>query len=1019
MATTIEELQVLITSETGDLRRELGRVRRELGDMDNAVSKSTNAMKKAFAGVAAALATLGIVKYVKDAIMATSALENAFMGLQSIVEGQGRSFARAKGFINEYIADGLVPLTNAVTAYKNLAARGYSDEQIEITMNRLKDAASFGRQASYSLGDAITTATEGLKNENSILVDNAGVTKNVAKMWDDYAKSIGTTANNLTKQQKIQAEVSGIMEETKFQVGDAALYADTFAGRLAYLNKTLSDIQGNIGAAFMPVANAVIPILQRLAEWVLKVTAYFKYFMQAFFGVSKSTGSTKVSMDSGTESQVDFGNAAADAGKKATGAGKATEAAAKKAKGALLGFDEINQLTMSEPTGSSGGSGGGGSGGGGSGGGGGGGGIDIVDDYMSDEMDTETIPQNIQDLVDRIKGSFEDLKSFMGDFGGKFGDAFSGLSEAIQPLRDAVEPIKQSFLAIGRSFLQLIDEYIKPLAGYLLFDFIPSIVTGIVRDFAPVLADVSIWGMDLAARALQTSVEMMVSQLNDVLLPSLEAIKTAFLEASTSIATSLQSLLDGTIKPLVEFLLLEFLLPVGDTLLRTLVPIFTDTLVFAIDLTAKSFQNFAERMNELTSSTILPALQTITDAFLNFVPSVGQSLQTLLDGTIKPFADYLINDFALPIADELLAVFVPIFADTIAAAFEVMAETFDWAANLMNDVYKSVIKPTFDLVKKIVLDTLKIIEDTWDKYGKDHLKSLKDLFENVRDLFQTLWDKVLKPIVEPFIKKLTELWDNHIKGLVKQIGELVSKLVSAATEIFNKFVSPIIKFLVEALAPGFVQSFNLIMDVVMTVIGVISDLIASYMKVLGGLLDFVKGVFTGDWRTAWQGISDIFGGIIGGISSIFRGVINILIDLINSFMSGAFNGINTVIRSAANVANAIPGVNINVGTISAPRIPKLARGGIVDGATNMGNYIAGEAGKEMVIPLENTPFIDKLASALGTAVMAAMTMSQSQSSNANQGDLIINLDGTALGRILSPYMARETQRIGGAIIQPI
>ena len=49
------------------------------------------------------------------------------------------------------------------------------------------------------------------------------LTKNVSKMWDDYAKSIGTTANNLTKQQKIQAEVLGHYGETRFQrPGDAA-----------------------------------------------------------------------------------------------------------------------------------------------------------------------------------------------------------------------------------------------------------------------------------------------------------------------------------------------------------------------------------------------------------------------------------------------------------------------------------------------------------------------------------------------------------------------------------------------------------------------------------------------------------------------------------------------------------------------------------------------------------------------------------------------------------------------------
>lgn len=54
-------------------------------------------------------------------------------------------------------------------------------------MNRFKDSAAFGRQSSLSLGEAVKSATEGIKNENSILVDNAGVTKNVSMMWEEYA----------------------------------------------------------------------------------------------------------------------------------------------------------------------------------------------------------------------------------------------------------------------------------------------------------------------------------------------------------------------------------------------------------------------------------------------------------------------------------------------------------------------------------------------------------------------------------------------------------------------------------------------------------------------------------------------------------------------------------------------------------------------------------------------------------------------------------------------------------------
>lgn len=120
--------------------------------------------------------TIGIstVKdFTKVSLDAAKMSQSAWTGLNSIIDGQGRSFQQAEKFIDGYISDGLVPLNNAVGAYKNLALRGYDTSQIEQLMGALKDSASFSRQASYSMGDAIETATEGLKNENSVVVDNA------------------------------------------------------------------------------------------------------------------------------------------------------------------------------------------------------------------------------------------------------------------------------------------------------------------------------------------------------------------------------------------------------------------------------------------------------------------------------------------------------------------------------------------------------------------------------------------------------------------------------------------------------------------------------------------------------------------------------------------------------------------------------------------------------------------------------------------------------------------------------
>lgn len=198
--------------------------------------------------------------------------ENALVGLKSIAEGTGRDFNQAKKFIQDFTSDGLVTASEAATSLKSLFQRGFSMEQSIVILERFKDAASFGRQSTLALGEAIQGAAEGLKNENSMLVDNAGITKNVAKMWDEYAKSIGVKTNNLTMAQKREAEYQGILKETKFQVGDAIKYADGYAGAQARQQAAALQLQQTLGTALLPtmtkLTQAMSDILVPIKDWV-------------------------------------------------------------------------------------------------------------------------------------------------------------------------------------------------------------------------------------------------------------------------------------------------------------------------------------------------------------------------------------------------------------------------------------------------------------------------------------------------------------------------------------------------------------------------------------------------------------------------------------------------------------------------------------------------------------------------------------------------------------------------------
>lgn len=347
---TVEELQVLITANTKDFNAKIDEANKRLGSLEQQATRTGAGVGKLFTGIktTAAVAVIReVVSEVKKLTDAYAENEAAQMGLSSILTAQGKDLNAAKAWLKSYTKDGLIPMMDAYTAYKRLAAAGYSDEQTQSILTNLKDSAAFNRQGSMTMGEAIKSAAEGIKNENSILVDNAGVTKNLSVIWDEYAASIGKTAATLTDAEKRIATTQGIMRETAFQTGDAAKYANTLAGAQAALKAQTKMLSSALGSMFAPALQQCIPQVTALLERLTALAEKAGQVMAILFGTSSATSRTSSNTAKLANSTQQVSTNLGSAAKKA-----------KDYKNALLGIDEINRLGTPD-TGSDSGSGGG------------------------------------------------------------------------------------------------------------------------------------------------------------------------------------------------------------------------------------------------------------------------------------------------------------------------------------------------------------------------------------------------------------------------------------------------------------------------------------------------------------------------------------------------------------------------------------------------------------------------------------------------------------------------------------
>ena len=244
---------------------------KKMGAADNKAKSFSQTLKDgsmqlAALGAAATLALNGIIQKLNTAVDAAVKQQNALMGLSSIARSFGEDVNAATQAARDLSADGLMPLGDAAASLKNLLAAGFNLPQAIKLMERFKDTAAFGRQGSLEFGQSIVGATEGIKNGNSILVDNAGVTKNLSIMLQEAGYSAQDLMKASTDTGVRMAIFNGILKESNPMLGDAARLADSFGGAQARMNTQITQANVALGEALQPILAKVMSALSPLID---------------------------------------------------------------------------------------------------------------------------------------------------------------------------------------------------------------------------------------------------------------------------------------------------------------------------------------------------------------------------------------------------------------------------------------------------------------------------------------------------------------------------------------------------------------------------------------------------------------------------------------------------------------------------------------------------------------------------------------------------------------------------------
>lgn len=143
---------------------------------------------------------------------------------------------------------------------------------------------------------------------------------------------------------------------------------------------------------------------------------------------------------------------------------------------------------------------------------------------------------------------------------------------------------------------------------------------------------------------------------------------------------------------------------------------------------------------------------------------------------------------------------------------------------------------------------------------------------------------------EPFREFVNNLFSSIASFVTGTLLPQLQGIGAKLSALWTGVIVPFATWIGSVLAPVFTFVFTYIGSIISTFVSAVGSYISSLLTVFGGIIDFVTGVFTGNWDLAWQGVKEIFSGIFEGIYDIAAVPINAIIDLINS----AIAGINTL-----------------------------------------------------------------------------------------------------------------------------
>lgn len=1030
----------------------VGQIALELGiDSSQIVNQLTGASNKAakqatsiFSGmgkkIAAGLSIAAFTKFTKDCLEVGSNITE----VQNVVD---TAFKGLSGSADEWASNAMTNFgLSELSAKKYMGVFGQMNDAMGITGKTALDMAEnvtglTGDVASfYNLGtnEAYTKLKSIWTGETETLKD-LGVVMTQTNL-DTYAlnNGFGKTTAKMTEQEKVMLRYQYVTSALSNATGDFVKTQDSWANQTRILSLRFEQLKASLGKGFIALFTPILRGLNTVLAGLQKVADGFATFTQMLTGADISSSASSI---------TGLGDIASDTADNVSGIGDAASSTAKQIEKSLAGFDQIEKL--SEPTDSSSSSGGGTSSGG----------LGIDTGVTSE---TTNVSSAISDMASKVKKALEPLKSISFD---NLITSLDNLKESAKPLTEklfsglewawtnifvplatwTIEDALPAFLDVLSAGLDVLNsalDALKPLWDWAWDNFLEPVaewtggmIVDILKDLAAALEGISTWISNnqgpfdaivvtiLAFAAAWKAVELaefimnaggVVGIINKMktaieactvakIADKLETVKICALYAKDFVKSIASSITQLGIYYSTWFKVNVLQSDVVKNLKGIVVAIKESTLALKDDIvqwvknTAEKAKNKAVDIGQSIKNLAIDMAKATKELALQSVEWVKNTAEKVKNKAVDVTTG--IKDFVVNMALATKALISQAVQWGISTASKI-ADTAATAAHTAATWLATAATTAFGVAMSILTSPITLVIAALAALGLGIYELVKH-WDTVKEAAGICWDWIV------------DKWQSA--------GEWFSGIWESITSAFSKFDD----WLQNIFNMDFSKSFGSLGDIMNAYVANVKNIFGDIKNIFGGLIDFITGIFSGDWEKAWNGIIDTFSGIFSLLADVAKAPLNLVIGFINGLITGVQSGINAIVRSvnklSFKVPNWVPGIGgedfgFHLPEADFSKIPYLAQGGYVKPNTPQLAMIGDNRHQgEVVAPEDKLLDMAQKAAAMASSaelLAEAISILKQILKILETLDLDIQLDGKSLKKYVVDKINEHTKQTG-------